>query len=103
MYLPIPLLQALGPLVAALLSPSKSVADLKHIHASIETKGAGFPLAEDELEWVICNMSQQSTEVMSTLINILTALVYHEHPSVRRVLCEARPLKALRGLLKVGF
>ena len=99
---PVPSLQALGPLATMLLSPVKSVMDLKRIHANIQKQGASFPLVESELEWAVCRMSQQSTEVMSEVMNIITALVYHRHPAVS-VLCEPRPLEAIRGLLKVGW
>ena len=97
-YLP---LQALaGTLATTLMSPVKSAMDLKRIHANIQEQGATFPLVESELEWAVCRMGQQSTEVMNEVMNIITALLYHKHPSVK-VLCEPRPLEAIQGLLKV--
>ena len=98
---PILSLQALGTLATTLMSPVKSAMDLKRIHANIQEQGAKFPLAESELEWAVCRMGQQSTEVMNEVMNIITALVYHRHPSVK-VLCEPRPLEAIQGLLKVS-
>ena len=83
------------------MSPVKSAMDLKRIHANIQEQGAKFPLAESELEWAVCRMGQQSTEVMNEVMNIITALAYHRHPSVK-VLCEPRPLEAIQGLLKVS-